>query len=157
MSFLDDNGLLYLWQKLNSKFATSEDLGAMATARTYTSTIPSTGWSSTAPYYVDVEVVGLSGNDSPIISPIYTGELATDQTIQEAWNKVTRIVASADKLRIYAFEEIPTTAIPINIQVVSGGTGDIRSYMVTLTQAEYDQLVENGTVDENTYYFIKEG
>lgn len=27
---------------------------------------------------------------------------------------------------------------------------------VTLTQAEYDKLVEEGTVDENTYYYIKE-
>ena len=27
---------------------------------------------------------------------------------------------------------------------------------VTLTQTEYDALVEAGTVDENTYYYIKE-
>lgn len=28
--------------------------------------------------------------------------------------------------------------------------------LVTLTQAEYDALVSANTVDENTYYFIKE-
>ena len=28
--------------------------------------------------------------------------------------------------------------------------------LVTLTQAEYDALVSAGTVDDNTYYFIKE-
>lgn len=36
--------------------------------------------------------------------------------------------------------------------LVSGG-----SQNVTLTQAEYDALVESGEVDEDTYYFIKEG
>jgi len=137
--------------------ATKEQLQAVARSSTYTCTIPVTGWSSTAPYYVDIVVEGLSETDSPFITPVYSGTLATDQAIQEAWNKIDRAITSANNLRVYAFEEKPTTAIPVKLQIITDTGANAGNYMVTLTQAEYDALVEAGTVDESTYYFIKEG
>ena len=158
MSYLDKTGLQHFWSKINSKMATKEQLQAVARSSTYTCTIPVTGWSSTAPFYVDIVVEGLSETDSPFITPVYTGTLETDQAIQEAWNKINSAITSENNLRVYAFEEVPTTEIPIRLQVITDtGVNGGGNYMVTLTQAEYDALVEAGTINENTYYFIKEG
>ena len=157
MSYLDKTGLQYFWSKISNKMATKEQLQSVARSSTYTCTIPVTGWSSTAPFYVDIVVEWLSEVDSPFITPVYTGTLETDQPIQEAWNKISSAVTSENNLRVYAFEEIPTVEIPIRLQVITDTAPNSQSYMITLTQSEYDALVATGTVDENTYYFIKEG
>lgn len=47
------------------------------------------------------------------------------------------------------YRPITPKSLVYAVQSVVGGH-------VTLTQAEYDALVEDGTVDENTYYYIKE-
>jgi hypothetical protein len=85
---------------------------------TYTTTIPSTGWTAEAPYYVDITVEGLLETDNPMITPVYTGTVETDTAIKEAWNKIDRAVTSANSLRVYAFEEVPTTDILVQLQVV---------------------------------------
>ena len=85
---------------------------------TYTATIPSTGWTASAPYYVDVAIEGLLETDNPMITPIYTGTVETDAAIKEAWNKIDRAVTSANSLRVYAFEEVPSANIPVQLQVV---------------------------------------
>ena len=85
---------------------------------TYTATIPSTGWTASAPYYVDVTIEGLLETDNPMITPVYTGTVETDAAIKEAWTKIDRAVTSANSLRVYAFEEVPTTDIPVQLQVV---------------------------------------
>lgn len=96
----------------------SGNIDTKAEVATYTATIPSVGWTTEAPYYVDVAVTGLLETDNPMITPAYTGTVLTDQTIKESWNKIDRGVSSADSLRVYAFEEVPTVEIPIQIQVV---------------------------------------
>ena len=62
-------------------------------------------------------------------------------------------VASANTSLIDARENDYRPITPKNlvyaVESVVGGH-------VTLTQGEYDALVEAGTVDENTYYYIKE-
>jgi hypothetical protein len=85
---------------------------------TYTTTIPSTGWTAEAPYYVDVAIEGLLETDNPMITPVYTGTVETDTTIKEAWNKIDRAVTSSNSLRVYAFEEAPSANIPVQLQVV---------------------------------------
>ncbi len=85
---------------------------------TYTTTIPSTGWTAEAPYYVDITIEGLLETDNPMITPAYTGTVETDAAIKEAWNKIDRAVTSANSLRVYAFEEVPSANIPVQLQVV---------------------------------------
>lgn len=94
------------------------DIEAKTSSVTFDATISASGWSSSAPFYVDVTVTGILSTDKPHITPTYTGTLSTDQERQEAWNKIDRIVANADSIRVYAFEEVPTVAIPVQIQVV---------------------------------------
>ena len=88
-----------------------------ATKKTFTATIPTTGWTTGEQIYVDVTVTGLLESDYPHITPIYTNVKATNDAIKEAWNKIDRAPAINNGLRVYA-EEIPTTAIPIQIEVV---------------------------------------
>lgn len=83
----------------------------------FTATIPTTGWTTGEQIYVDVTVTGILESDYPHITPVYTNVKATDDAIQEAWNKIKRAAATNNGLRVYA-EEIPTTAIPIQIEVV---------------------------------------
>jgi hypothetical protein len=83
----------------------------------FTATIPTTGWTTGEQIYVDVTVEGMLESDIPHITPIYTNVKATDDAIQEAWNKISRATATNNGLRVYA-EEVPTTEIPIQIEVV---------------------------------------
>lgn len=85
---------------------------------TYTATIPTSGWTASAPYYVDVTVTGILATDNPSITVTYSGTLSTDQTRKENWNKIDRIETYANKIRVYAFDEVPTTTIPIQIVVI---------------------------------------
>lgn len=91
-----------------------------ATKTMYTATIPTTGWTGYSGLpggYIDVTVTGLLSTDNPLISPVITlSPQATGLLEQESWNKITKIVASNDKIRVYCYEEIPTT--PVNIQIM---------------------------------------
>lgn len=89
-----------------------------AEAVKYTATIPSAGWTTELPCYVDIAITGLLETDNPIITPVYTGIVETDVTIKEAWNKIDRATTSTNSLRVYAFEEVPATDIPIQLQVI---------------------------------------
>ena len=88
-----------------------------ATKKTFTATIPTTGWITGETNYIDVTVSGILESDYPHITPIYTNVKATDDAIEEAWNKIKRAPAINNGLRVYA-DEIPTTAIPVQIEVV---------------------------------------
>jgi hypothetical protein len=84
----------------------------------FTATIPTTGWTTTAPYYVDIAIEGMLEADLPHITPVYTGAGDTDKAIQEAYNKLDSAKAEDGYLRVTAFNEVPTTAIPIQIEVI---------------------------------------
>ena len=62
-------------------------------------------------------------------------------------------VASANTSLIDARENDYRPITPKNLEYA---VESVVGAHVTLTQAEYDALVETGTVDENTYYYIKE-
>lgn len=107
-----------LQEKAVDQEKVEEMLASASSSATYTATIPSTGWTTEAPYYIDVAITGLLASDNPMITPVYTGTVDTDTAIKEAWNKIDRAVTSPDNLRVYAFEEVPTTDIPVQLQVV---------------------------------------
>ena len=95
------------------------ELGKKATSNNFTATIPTTGWSSSAPYTNTVTVSGILASDSNFpVSPVYSDTLSTRTAQLEAWGKVTMIVAGDNSITVTCDEEIPTTAIPIQITVV---------------------------------------
>ena len=88
-----------------------------AEKKVFTATISATGWTTGEPNYVDVTVPGILESDYPHIAPKYTNVNTTDLEIREAWNKIDRINAMTNTLRVYA-SEIPETSIPVQIEVV---------------------------------------
>lgn len=103
----------------NSTIATiNSEINKKAEKSVYTATIPTTGWTTAAPYTVDVAIEGILNTDRPHITPIYTGTVETDKAIQEAWNKVDSIVANDGSIRVIAFEETPITEVPVQIEVI---------------------------------------
>lgn len=84
-----------------------------------TTTIPTTGWSASAPYTVNVVVAGmLETDDGFSVTPKYGSTITTREAQIEAWGKVSMITSGTDKIVVTCDEEIPTTEIPILITVV---------------------------------------
>lgn len=84
---------------------------------TYTTTIPSTGWTAEAPYTAEISVVGMLESDANFpVSPVFTAD--NYESVSEAWNKISFIEAGADKITVTCMEEVPATDIPIQITVV---------------------------------------
>lgn len=88
-----------------------------AETKEYNAIIPTEGWTETAPYTIEIAVLGMLVTDKNFpVSPIYTAEEYAAQT--EAWNKISFIDAGTDKITVTCMDEKPTTAIPIQITVV---------------------------------------
>ena len=105
----------YVDEQIN---ATGGNIDKKAETVTYTAVIPSVGWNAEAPDYVEGAVAGVLETDNPIVTPIYTGTVETDQLIKESWNKIDRGISNVDSIKFYAFEEIPVNEIPVQIQIV---------------------------------------
>jgi len=88
------------------------------TTTTYTATIPTSGWSDTAPYTVDVSVPGMLETDNPSVGIVQTGTLDADLALQEAFGTVGRIVTNKDTITVYCYEETPGVEILIQLKVV---------------------------------------
>lgn len=89
-----------------------------ATTVNHTATLTTAGWSASAPYTQTVTVTGLLASDTPIADVVLSGTAATAKLQLEAWGCVGRIVAAANSITAYCYEEKPTTAIPLQIKVV---------------------------------------
>lgn len=83
-----------------------------------TATITTTWTGSSAPYTQDITVAGVTANDEPVISPVYSAVNATAILEKIAWNCVGKIVTGANKITVTCFEDKPITAIPIQIKGV---------------------------------------
>lgn len=83
-----------------------------------TASIPTTGWSGSAPPYSrTITVLGMKNTDVPIVDTVMTGTFATDEAITGNWGNIYRITTGADSITVYAFE-IPEVEIPIQLKVV---------------------------------------
>lgn len=85
---------------------------------TSTATI-STDWiGDTAPYTQDVAVSGLLATDNPHIAPVYSANFSTAVLEREAWNMVGYASCDDGVIRFVCFEDKPTTAINVLIEVI---------------------------------------
>jgi hypothetical protein len=76
-----------------------------------------TNWNNdVAPYTQDIIVGGITADDVPVISPIYSLDLATALLEKKAWNLISKIETAEDKITVTCFEEKPVTAINIQIK-----------------------------------------
>ena len=82
----------------------------------YTATL-GTGWTGSGPYTQTVAVSGILATDMPHITPVYDAANATAIAQKKAWNCVSKAEAAAGGIKFTCFENKPTTAIPIQIEV----------------------------------------
>ena len=115
-----NNGLTPYIGENNNWWVGETDTGINAVAPKkfiFNAIIPVVGWTDTAPYTIEVPVVGMLESDKNFpISPVYADDLYEAQS--EAWSKVSYINAGSDKIIVTCKSELPTTAIPIQITVV---------------------------------------
>ena len=84
--------------------------------KTWTATITTT-WSGSGPYTQSVDISGILASDMPHIVPVYSSDNATALAEQEAWFCISKAVAADNSITFTCFEDKPTTAIPIQIEV----------------------------------------
>lgn len=88
-----------------------------ASTVSFTATI-STTWSGTGPWTQAVNISGISSVDTPIIAPVLSTIQATRLAELESWGLITKATATINYITFIADEAMPSTAIPIQIQVV---------------------------------------
>ena len=93
-----------------------EALNCGALHVTTTATL-STTWSGSGPYTQALSVAGILSTDTPHIMPVYSTTNSTAITQKEAWACVSKAETSDGTITFTCFEEKPTTAIPIQIEV----------------------------------------
>lgn len=83
-----------------------------------TTAILGTAWTGeSAPYTQEVTVAGILETDTPHITPIYSDVFETKLAEKEAWNMVSEAEAGADIITFTCFEDKPTVAITLQIEV----------------------------------------
>lgn len=107
-----------LQEKSAEKEEISEIIGSSAQKYSYTATIPTTGWSSSAPYTLDILIDGILATDTPDISVVQSSAMSTAQAQLEAWNCINKIETGENKITCTCYESKPTTTIPILIKGV---------------------------------------
>ena len=81
-------------------------------------TITATWTGSVAPFTQTITVSGVTVNDEPIISPVYSTTNATAILQKSAWNSIGKIITNAGSITCTCFEAKPVTAIPIQMKGV---------------------------------------
>lgn len=87
-------------------------------AQSFTATIPTSGWSSSAPYSITISVSGITASDTPIIDVVQSNTTETAKQQLKSWGSISRIKTNANSITVYAYEQLPTVAIPIQLKVV---------------------------------------
>lgn len=83
-----------------------------------TATITASWTGSVPPYTQTVLVTGVTANDEPVISPVYSATLATARLQKESWNMISDIKTGTGIITITCFDDKPVTAIPIQLKGV---------------------------------------
>lgn len=83
----------------------------------YTATL-STTWTGSGPYTQTVAISGILATDMPHIMPAYSSDNATAIAQKAAWSCVSKAEAAAGGIKFTCFEDKPTTAVPLQIEVM---------------------------------------
>lgn len=86
--------------------------------RILTATISTTWTGSAAPYAQTINIGGVTANDKPVITPVYSATLATAVLEKESWNMVSKIETGAGTVTATCFSDKPTTSINIQLKGV---------------------------------------
>ena len=102
----------------NKAYTATEKTNLANLLSTKTTTITTTWTGSTAPYTQTITVNGITSNDKPVISPIYSTTNATAILEKTAWNLIGKIETGTNSITVTCFEKKPVTAINVQIKGV---------------------------------------
>lgn len=80
-------------------------------------TIPTSGWSASAPYTQNVAVEGVEENDDPHVYPVFSDDLKTAQEQEEAAAMISMGKTFKGGITFICFEDKPAVDIPARIEV----------------------------------------
>lgn len=85
---------------------------------TFAATLTVNDWEgNAAPYTQTIGIEGILETDKPHISPVYADSLETKLAEREAWMMVCDAEAGDGEITFVCFEDKPSTAVPIQIEV----------------------------------------
>lgn len=86
--------------------------------KTWNVSIPTAGWSSSAPYTKTIEVEGIQAGDEPNMYLVKSTNAETRKAQQEAFNKISDARTADNSITIYCDEEMIETAITVKLEVL---------------------------------------
>lgn len=92
-------------------------INSKASTASYTATLTSSGWSSSAPYSQTVAVNGILGTDNPF-ADIDLSSASNASDAIEAWNLIGRITANNNSITAYCYDKKPTINLKVLLKVV---------------------------------------
>lgn len=102
----------------NTDAANKAYVDTKATVHSYTASLSTTWTGTSAPYTQSISISGILSTDKPHITPVYSTTNATAILEKKAWNCVSKAVTSAGKITFTCFEEKPTQALSLQIEVI---------------------------------------
>lgn len=97
-----------------------EKVGKKSEAKTYTVSVPTTGWTTTTLgsstiYTKTITVTGITANDTPIVDVVLSDTVDTAKKQLEAYGCISRITTAANSITISCYESAPTAAFTIQL------------------------------------------
>lgn len=85
-----------------------------------TASVPSSGWSSSAPYTQTIEVEGITADDEPTISLYLAGSPSSEnvKSMNKAYGMLDRAVTAEGTITLYCYNKKPATTYTIAIKGV---------------------------------------
>lgn len=102
----------------NTDATNKEYVDTKATVHSYTASLSTTWAGTSAPYTQSISISGILSTDKPHITPVYSTTNATAILEKKAWNCISKAVTSAGKITFTCFEEKPTQALSLQIEVI---------------------------------------
>lgn len=69
-------------------------------------------------YVQTIEVPGILASDTPVIGVVQSGLMDNDNILLENWSLISRIVSEDGSIIAYAYYDVPTVELPIQILCV---------------------------------------
>lgn len=84
----------------------------------FTRTLTAENWTGSGPYTQLLTISGIQDGDRPHIGPVYSGETATDLTMQEEAGKITYAKAQAGSILFTCLKDKPQADISVQMEVL---------------------------------------
>lgn len=107
-----------LLAKLQKDIGSIEQGSGLVSRATYKTALQPGGWTGTGPYVQELTVSGILETDMPHVGPVYSSDTETAAAQAEAWGCIGKGEVVANGIRFTCFDSKPTTAIPIQIEVM---------------------------------------